>query len=148
MIIVSRQRIDSRGISIVEALVALLILGVAMLGLVKLQGQTMLSMGDSRMKTHALAVAQDKIEELRSFAHRSEFDAYADSANDTIPGVSGAFTRIWTLIGCTGSVLCKQIHVSVSWTDHKGETQTVQLTSNIASLDPVRGGKAIIDAAE
>ncbi len=142
------QRTASHGISLVEALIALLILGVAMLGLVRLQGQTMLSMGDSRMKTHALAVAQDKIEELRNFANRSEYAVYSGSANDTIAGVSGAFTRTWTLTDCAGSVPCKQIRVSISWTDHNGETQTVQLSSIIAGLDPVRGGKAIIDAAE
>ena len=111
----SGQRITSRGISIVEALVALMILGVAMLGLVRLQGQTMLSMGDSRMKTHALAVAQDKIEELRNFGNRSEYDVYSGSANDSIAGVGGAFTRAWTLTDCGRIASCKQVSVAVSW---------------------------------
>ena len=59
-----------QGFSLVETLIAAVIVAVAMLGLGKLQGITLLNSADSRMKTHALNLPQEKIEALRMFANQ------------------------------------------------------------------------------
>jgi len=58
------------GFSLIEALIAALVVAVAMLGFGQLQGATLINSADSRMKTHALNLAQDKIGKLRTFANQ------------------------------------------------------------------------------
>ncbi len=131
------------GFSLIEALIAALVVAVAMLGLAKLQGITLINSADSRMKTHALNLAQDKIEQLRTFANQGTYTGYSGSNNDTATGANSTFTRTWSISACANSVDCKQANVAVRWTDPKGATQTVQLTSYIAKIDSVKSGMAL-----
>jgi len=137
---------SQRGFSLLEALIAALVVALAMLGLARLQGVTLINSGDSRMKTRALNLAQDKIEELRSFANKDTYTGMA-SGNDTptsYDGDNSNFTRTWSITSCPNSVDCKKVGVRVNWTDPKGETQTVDLTSYIASGDTVNSGVVLL----
>ncbi|MEF3076209.1 prepilin-type N-terminal cleavage/methylation domain-containing protein [Methylobacter sp. Wu1] len=152
------QPAGQQGFSLLEALIAALVVAVAMLGVARLQGLTMLESGDSRMKTHALNLAQDKIEELRSFSNRDAYLGMA-SGSDTHAGASGTFTRTWTVTSCADlSPSCdsngngsiddnesnyKQVNAQVIWTDPRGDEQTVQLTSYITGVEPVKSGMAL-----
>ncbi|WAK01248.1 type IV pilus modification protein PilV [Methylobacter sp. YRD-M1] len=136
--------VSQGGFSLLEALISALILAVAMLGMARLQGITLISSADSRMKTHALNLAQDKIEELRSFANQNTYTGYSGSDNNTAVGANSTFTRTWTVTPCDNSVDCKQLNAKVTWTDPRGATQTVQLTSYIAEADPVKSGVALL----
>jgi type IV pilus modification protein PilV len=147
-----------QGFSLLEALVAALVVAVAMLGVARLQGFTMLESGDSRMRTHALNLAQDKIEELRSFSNQ---DAYLgmESGSDSATGANATFTRTWTVTSCVDlSPSCdsngngdidgnesnyKEVNAQVIWTDPRGIIQTVQLTSYISGAEPVKAGIAL-----
>jgi len=137
---------SQRGFSLLEALIAALVVALAMLGLARLQGVTLINSGDSRMKTRALNLAQDKIEELRSFANKDTYTGMA-SGNDaptSYAGDNSSFARTWTITSCPNSVDCKKVGVRVNWTDPKGETQTVALTSYIASGDTVNSGVVLL----
>lgn len=140
VIIMNVQHCKIRGFSLIEAMIASLVVGMTMLGVARLQGITLSSSGDSRMRTHALNLAQEKIEELRTFVHQSDYSAYSGSDSDTQLGANATFTRIWTIAGCANSIECKQANVAVSWQDQADTTQTVQLTSFIAKVDPVKSG--------
>jgi len=140
-----------QGFSLLEALIAALVVAVAMLGLAQIQSVALLDSGDSRMKTHALNLAQEKIEELRTFANQNRFEGYA-GASDTATGANAAFTRTWTITDCaalptpcSADLHYKQVNARVTWVDPKGATQTVQLTSNIAQSDPVKSGLALLN---
>jgi type IV pilus modification protein PilV len=135
------------GFTLIEALLASLVGAVAILGLAKLQGVTLLSSADSRMKTHALNLAQDKMEQLRSFANQNTYTGYSGSDNNTVSGANSNFTRTWTITPCANSVNCKQVNVSVTWADPSNVIQTVQLTSYIARADPVKSGIALLAPA-
>jgi type IV pilus modification protein PilV len=135
---------SQRGFSLLEALISSLIVAVAMLGVAKLQGMTLINSADSRMKTHALNLAQDKIEDLRNFANQNTYTDYSGPDNNTTAGANSTFTRTWTITDCDNSINCKQINVTVTWTDPKGATQTVQLTSYIAEVDPVKSGVVLL----
>jgi len=134
-----------QGFSLVEALIAAVIVAVAMLGLGKLQGITLLNSADSRMKTHALNLAQEKIEALRMFANQSTYtglDSDATLSTDPIlVGANASFTREWEI---DDQNTYKQVRVTVTWTDPKGIDQTVQLTSYIAEADPVKSGVVLM----
>jgi type IV pilus modification protein PilV len=152
------QPAAQQGFSLLEALIAALVVAVAMLGVARLQGLTMLESGDSRMKTHALNLAQDKIEELRSFSNQDAYLGMA-SGSDTHAGANGTFTRTWTVTSCANlSPSCdsngngsidddesnyKQVNAQVIWTDPRGAEQTVQLTSYITGVEPVKSGMAL-----
>ena len=133
-----------QGFSLVETLIAAVIVAVAMLGLGKLQGITLLNSADSRMKTHALNLAQEKIEALRMFANQSTYDDLEDSpvgSPDLRVGANASFTREWEI---DDQNTYKQVRVTVTWTDPKGIDQTVQLTSYIAEADPVKSGVVLM----
>jgi type IV pilus modification protein PilV len=150
--------ISQQGFTLLEALIAALVVAVAMLGAARLQGVTMLDSSDSRMKTRALNLAQEKIEELRSFANQDTYLAMASDADtpDSHDGDSSGFTRTWTITSCVDlSPSCDsngnnsidgnesnylQISSTVTWTDSKGDPQAVQLTSYIARSEPVKSG--------
>lgn len=147
----------AQGFTILEALIAALIVGVAMLALGKLQGVNLANSADSRMRTHALNLAQDKIEEHRSFANQGQYDGYGsftsaidytEISEDSIDGINATFTRTWRGRNCPESgakpMLCIDLNVAVAWTDAKGVIQSVQLTSYIAKADPVSSGVALL----
>jgi len=140
-----------QGFSLVETLIAAVIVAVAMLGLGKLQGITLLNSADSRMKTHALNLAQEKIEALRMFANQSTYTGLVSGATlSTDPILKGAnanFDRTWEISSCPSLVVtstCKKVSVEVKWIDPKGIVQTVQLTSYIAEADPVKSGVVLM----
>ena len=139
-----------QGFSLVETLIAAVIVTVAMLGLGKLQGITLLNSADSRMKTHALNLAQEKIEALRMFASQSTYTGLVSGSTvspDLLVGGNANFDRAWETSSCPSLVVtntCKKVSVTVTWTDPKGIDQTVKLTSYIAEVDPVKSGVVLM----
>ncbi|HHZ71415.1 MAG TPA: prepilin-type N-terminal cleavage/methylation domain-containing protein [Methylococcaceae bacterium] len=139
-----------QGFSLVETLIAAVIVAVAMLGLGKLQGITLLNSADSRMKTHALNLAQEKIEALRMFANQSTYTGLVSGPTvspDLLVGANANFDRTWEISSCPSLVVtstCKKVSVEVKWLDPKGIEQTVQLTSYIAEADPVKSGVVLM----
>ena len=73
----NKNFLSNKGIALIEAMVGLLLLAVALLGLARLQGVLLRDAGDSRIKTHALNTAQEKIEQLRSFSRKNQYAAIA-----------------------------------------------------------------------
>lgn len=132
------------GFSMLEALISTLIVAVALLGLAKINGEALIGSSDSRMKTQAQNLAQEKIEELRSFPRQQVYAAYSGTDSNTAEGVNATFTRTWTISNCANSVTCKQADVVVAWTDPRGGKQSVRLVSNIAEGDPVKSGVALL----
>jgi len=139
-----------RGFTLIEAVVAALLFALALLGLAQLQGTMTLFASDSRMRTQALNLAQQKMEDLRQFSHQSDYYALPCDGSDTPSGTNTSFNRTWTLNPCphppdtTNEAPYKQANVTVKWTDPKGQEQTVQLTSYISRNDPVREGVTLI----
>lgn len=133
-----------KGISLIEALIAALILAVAVLAITGLQVNTLNDSGQSRVSTHALNFAEEKIEELRDF---SRFDVYSAFANgsDTQVSSNATLSRSWSISACPNSATCKQAQVTVTWSDTTGTQQQVVLTSYISEEDPVRGGAALLE---
>lgn len=144
------NRSKIQGFSLIEALIAALIVGIGIIGLARLQGITLSNSSESRTRTDALNLAQKKIEELRSFSNQTTYDNLADGTNantETImAGGNANFTRTWTITACANSMNCKQAKVTVAWTDSSGEAQTVKLTSFITQTDPVKAGIVLVSA--
>ncbi len=138
----------SRGVSLIEALVALAVLAFGLLGVAGMQSSLRATADSTRQRAEAVRMAQEKIEELRAFtvlsgAASGEID-YDDivSGNDTPAPPSGyantTFTRTWTVTAPgSGAPAFKVVSVSVGWTDRNNVSGSVTLSTNVLRAAPV-----------
>jgi Tfp pilus assembly protein PilV len=149
-------RSSQRGFSIIEALIAGLVLSFGTLALVGVQITLSRNGEVSRQRTEATRLAQDKMEELRAFASINAITGIASYAGIVAgtdqPSTSQAlnttsynttFDREWTVTG-TGADVHREVSVVVRWTDRHPELdpvtaqpirQTVRLSSVISAAN-------------
>ena len=70
-----------RGLSLVEVFVALLVLSVGLIALAKLQVDLVRGSSDARTRTIALSLAEEKVEDLRTFARTDGAVTWSVTAN-------------------------------------------------------------------
>lgn len=149
---------QSRGFSLIEVLVAVVVMSFGLLALAALQSALFRAGAETRAQSAALAVATEKIEFFEGYRDRDEFQSFTDG-NDapvTIDGIP--YTRTWTVerfaypeaggsfapVPDTGETAAnhvsnnefKRIQVSVGWIDATGSAQRVELETAIAALSP------------
>lgn len=134
------------GFTVLEGMVAMAIMSFGLLSLGKFQ-TTMVSNSDiAKQKTEATRLAEEKLEKLRAFesiaASTGKF-AYEDivSSSDQVLGKNTTYTRRVTVqTQSTSTAKYKPVSVTVSWTDRKGDIQTVTLSTVFASSEPKSAG--------
>ena len=138
-----------RGISLVEALIAFLVLTLGMLAIVRVQTHLRLNAEIARQRSEAVRLAQADIESLRAFAVLSAapgahtFEAIASDSRtvDASGGyLSNTAYQLDRQVVAGGSLQAREIRVAVGWTDRRGDTQQVALVSVIAGIAPAYGG--------
>lgn len=140
-----RLRTSQRGFTLIEALVALLIMAFCMLGLAGMQMAMSRNADLARQRSEATRLAQEKLEELRAFnsietgADKEAWDSLANGSDEITTGSNVSFTRQVTLGGSNADAQ-RTIQVAVSWVDRSGETKNVTLNSYIAKTDPALSG--------
>jgi Tfp pilus assembly protein PilV len=124
------ERRRTRGLSLLEALAATAFLGVALLAFANNSvSLTRTAKGaDSTAAAHALA--QQKLEQLRSLPLGSASlnpGTYSDATTLGADGTNGGqYTRSWTVsANNTPSFGLRTVTVRVSWTDYRTHTTTV-----------------------
>lgn len=135
---------SARGFTLLEILIALLILATGLLALAKFQGTLMQDNALAKQRTEATMFAQQKIEVLRSYSQMSTY-AGMRTGSDTVTGTSASFTRAWTITSYTNTSAPQytNVVVSVTWKDNGGNNQTFRLATNIAANDPINTGQLI-----
>jgi len=121
------------GLSLIEVLVAFVVLALASLGLFTLG--TMSTSGNTRNadRVAATALASSKLEDLLASGYDSlSAGSYTDSGNPMTAGggSGGIFSRSWTVASTTISGIstpAKTIRVTVSWTGGGSTTMTTML---------------------
>ncbi|EGV16521.1 hypothetical protein ThimaDRAFT_4290 [Thiocapsa marina 5811] len=136
------RRRHQRGFTLVEALIALVILSFGLFGLMQLQARVMAGTSASKTQTIAANLAQQKIEELRVTPYA---DIDGDNGEPDVihagEGGTTAFARNWSVTEET-SPTYKRISVTTSWTNADQNPESVTLSSFIAestfaALEPV-----------
>lgn len=145
------------GISLVEAMIAFVIMGAGMLAMIGMESALGFNSDVSRQRSEAVRLAEEAMERLRTFARLSDanddlssFDGFTNGT--TVKGVGSgnlsntAFT-IATSLRDQGHH--REAKIQVEWTDrfgHSGEANDrfVALHSVIARLDPALSGRLTV----
>ena len=140
-----------RGSTLIETLISLTVLGFGLTSLASFQGKLTYDSSLSKLRTDAVGIADNKLEEMRQFTTLATFDALDDGTDSVGPTGSGAgvelpdltttYTRTWDVTD-VGSY--KTVTITVTWPGPAGESQairTVTLGSTIARIDP---GQSVI----
>jgi Tfp pilus assembly protein PilV len=138
-----------QGISLIEALIALLVLSLGMLTVSQLQGHLRLGSDIARQRAEAVRLGQEDIEALRAYsvlaasgAARSWADITSASRNVDASTGYATHTRYTVAreIVSTNALAAKTAAVTVRWNDRDGEAQKIVLTTVIAANDPAHSG--------
>ncbi len=144
---ISRHR--QRGTTLLEALVAFLVVALGMLSVARMQTHIRQHAELAQQRAEAVRLAQEELESLRAFAVLAassgarSFDAIASDSRTVGARVGAAMPTPYLVtrhIDATLEPRAKSTRVAVSWVDRGGSTQRVALDSMIAGTDPAFGG--------
>ena len=113
---------NQRGITLLEVMVAVVILSVSLLLLLNMAMVALRGNDWSNKTTQATQLLQDKLEELRG-------TGVLTAGSDVVSGIS----RSWTITNA-GSHL-RRVDVQVTWQDVRSRTQTNTMTAFIKTTD-------------
>jgi prepilin-type N-terminal cleavage/methylation domain-containing protein len=108
----------SKGFSLIELLVALVFMGIGLLGVAAVFPLGTRFVNSSKITSTAIALSREKIEELEIASSVSPSMAQG-SYSDT----QGPFQRDWTITDDTPMSTMKRIQVTTSWDSPQGRRQ-------------------------
>lgn len=136
-----------RGVALIEALVALVVMALGMLAVAGIQATMRLNADVARQRTEANRLAQAEMETMRGFlvmdvtAGRLAWDDLVGSqaAPVDIPAANTVF-NLTREVGTANEPALKTMRVTVTWADRTGQQQVVVLNSVIAGAEPGLSG--------
>ena len=150
----ARMRNQTAGVALVEALVAMVVMGVGTLAVLGAQTTLRFNADLSKQRSEAVRIAQEQIEKARTFG---DIAGYTSGITDTVtpevvPPANGignvtySITRV--VVPATGlhGLRMKQLRVTVAWVDRIGTPQQVQLASAISGTPPALAGSLLLPA--
>lgn len=132
------------GFSLLDSLIALVVLSVGVIGLVKLQVYIDRRADFALNSIEALRLAEDKLEFFRASSANSAgtgtiwFDGPQFNSDDDTASVSGSsytFNRKWVIedkLSLSGVAGAKLMHVTVDWVDRWNNTSKVELETMVS----------------
>ncbi|MGR5340748.1 type IV pilus modification PilV family protein [Vibrio astriarenae] len=123
------------GYSLIEVLIAFLLLGVGSISLMKLQVHMEQQSNYAVNSLQALRLAENQLEWFRT---RGASDALSTISTASFVAIetgamsAGDYTLEWTVPAATVSGALKTVTIKSSWQDRLGETQSVELKTMIS----------------
>lgn len=134
-----------RGFTLIEALIAFLVLSVGVLALLRLQPELRQHTEFARQRGEAVRLAQQELEALRGFATRAEFDAIAERAVTIEPdGLGSPRYALQRRVDAGAWPGAKAVEVTVSWPDRQGAPQQVVLATLVAADEPALAAVSLL----
>ncbi|MBL0151223.1 MAG: prepilin-type N-terminal cleavage/methylation domain-containing protein [Ideonella sp.] len=149
---VARPLNRGRGVSLIEALVAMAVMAFGMLAIMGVQTTLHINADVAKQRTEATRIAEEEIEQLRTFREVAAvagaplgWDEVVErlGTNVSLPGdhSNASFTLNRRVVTPAGSSQ-KAIAVEVTWQDRLGNAQSVVLGDTLAAAAPVLSGLA------
>ena len=151
---------DQRGISLIEAVVALAVMAFGMLAYAGLQNSLRFNGDVAKQRSEAVRIAQEQVEQWRAFSvieTTEDRTAYNDLRNptedDPIPPIEGdnaTYTLTRTVVDAASDPSAprmKTLVVEVEWVDRNGDRQRVRLSTAIAASPPELAGTLAVPGA-
>lgn len=137
-----------RGVTLIEALVALLVMSFGMLALVGLMSNLRRGADLAKQRSEAMRIARAQLSKLRTFsvlyrttATPATVTAYSDiaaqAAQPVTPPDSNTTYGVQTFVTQLPEDKARQIRVTVRWTDRAGAAQFINLDTVVAAVDPL-----------
>ena len=147
------RRSLSRGVSLIEALVALAVMAFGLLGVVGMQATLRFNADVSKQRSEAVRIAQLQVENLRSFGALAGTAGWDYAEINTVPTAAattpvGFANTTFNLTTTVSDPLAtdpqfKTVSVTVDWLDRQtatgGAQQSVKFTTAIAAVAPELG---------
>jgi Tfp pilus assembly protein PilV len=145
----SRRR--ARGLSLVEAMVALAVMAFGTLAVLGVQTTLRLNADIAKQRNEAVRIAQEALETARGFTALADYAAIA--ASGALPATG--YDSSNTVFQVTRSVVDvaavdtthprrKTVVVDVGWTDRTGQPQAVRLAAVIGGVAPALAGSLAV----
>ena len=138
------KRSLQRGVSLIEAIVAMAVMAFGMMAVVGLQTTLRQNSDIAKQRSEAVRFAEEAIEEWRRFSEmgvvalpKMGYGNIQTLPNETKAGLNAIYVLSRNVTLGQG---WKSITVQVSWVDRADQTQTVTLNSIVAAADPALSG--------
>ena len=158
----------TRGVSLIEAVVAMAVMASGMLGIVGIQSSLRSNADVAKQRSEGVRLAQERIEELRNFVDMTSlpsgvagglYSGIVTMTPETIAPsatrpLNTTYTRTITVTEMDSSGAgaleavprAKSVSVTVNWQDRSGQTQGVTLNAAIAGIAPALAGTLAVPA--
>jgi len=142
-----------RGTTLLEALIAFLVLSLGILTIGRVQTHLRLGSDIARQRAEAVRLGQEELENLRAFsvvAAAAGARSYAEivARNLLIDADAGYATntryRLTRSVQAAASIDAKEVSIDVAWSDRSGQEQHIALHSVVAAIDPKYAGALAI----
>jgi Tfp pilus assembly protein PilV len=139
----------ARGVSLVEAMVALAVMAFGMLAVVGVQSTLRLNGDIAKQRSEATRIAQEVLEQSRTFQvidtadkapGQTAWQEIVSGTQDITPDNSSATYRVARAVTTYTDPPAKAMRVTVTWNDRAGQPQEVSLSSSIAAAAPALSG--------
>lgn len=159
-------RKTQKGIGLIEVLITTVVVAVGLLAVASLQGNFVSSSGESKMRSEALVLAEQKLEQFRNTVAITNTNVPATGYNDIlvagsfvdtsnpIIGTNASFTRSWTITDVTPPIppftvtdpSLKRVSVQVGWDgdgdgDSNSADEIVNVVTEMAWIDPQKASQ-------
>ena len=134
---------QARGVSLIEALVAMAVMAFGMLAIVGVQQTLRFNADLSKQRNEATRLAEQEIESIRAVANSGDakFDdiAEANNSESTYSGDNTKFTLLKT-VKKSADKRSLTAYIMVTWTDRTGEARQVTMHDMVTRVDPLLAG--------
>ena len=128
-----------RGITLLEALVALAVIGFGILGLTRLYGDLMVATSDSKARAEAVQVMESRLDRIRGSLSAEDFETAQQLLEEEFTGTNANFDFVVADdddLDLSGQA--RAVRITGSWENARGDTETVTMSSILFWDDPVR----------